>query len=802
LLHRLSFRYLYLVLALTLLVALQPLVARWQRETAARSVAMVVDYYAFEQLATIYGLDRAELWPELRGAGVWGAALGELTLNKAAARGYLQLLQGGEVQPVLRAGGCAACRVNEAAVYVLWWEGGPTPPWLVDSLRRHVAAGVKEIFPLPADADAAAGAAAAAGAGAATAAAADVGEEGLVIREVSPVPVGLALSATPLAPAADLPSASPLASPPAALPEAPLTTALLAGLGLGLAPEDVAAIRAAGLVVVPRFAHHPTITAAQVAFRLKQLDELDLTGPLIFAGVQLPGYPATTALWTEGLAGRPNPVGLIEFARQPGTAAVVEGHDLLAVRVHSITPAEMATIDIDTAIARFRRAVRERNIRLLYIHPIPPEHPLVAARAAAIAAEAGTDTRPETRVESEGETGPDQPPVIISPAAYAAALVEINTAYIARLAAEIKAAGFRLGPPSTFQPYSVPQVVLLLLTIGVGLAGAALAKLLRAPRWIYIPVVLLAVAAAGLAPLLGYDIFIKQTVALAAAIIFPSLAVLSVVPGEARKAGTGEKKVGGSGETDTGGKAGRSLSGHWLFLYCRAALFSLVGGLIVAAVLADTRFLLQLSQFLGVKLAHIAPPLIVLVAFFLHRCSFSAAVDRRRLFPGIKDMRGRVKEWLLQPIPLFYALGLSAVVVGGFVYILRTGNQALPVGGWEQALRQWLEEVLLVRPRTKEILFGHPLLVAALASRPAVRAMGERASAAGWLLAGAAVGQLSMVNSFSHIHTPLLISLWRTLLGLAIGLLVGYLVVRPIITWLWSLSSGGDGKVGDGKQHV
>jgi hypothetical protein len=43
------------------------------------------------------------------------------------------------------------------------------------------------------------------------------------------------------------------------------------------------------------------------------------------------------------------------------------------------------------------------------------------------------------------------------------------------------------------------------------------------------------------------------------------------------------------------------------------------------------------------------------------------------------------------------------------------------------------------------------------------------------------LGQVSLLNTFCHIHTPLVISLWRDILGLVIGIALGagvFLVVE------------------------
>lgn len=84
----------------------------------------------------------------------------------------------------------------------------------------------------------------------------------------------------------------------------------------------------------------------------------------------------------------------------------------------------------------------------------------------------------------------------------------------------------------------------------------------------------------------------------------------------------------------------------------------------------------------------------------------------------------------------------------------------------------------MVRPRFKEI-FAHALApVALLIPWPT------------WIKNGMlmliAVGIASILNTFSHYHTPLAISLFRVLNGILVGLILGGLgliVVRRLRKW-------------------
>ena len=51
----------------------------------------------------------------------------------------------------------------------------------------------------------------------------------------------------------------------------------------------------------------------------------------------------------------------------------------------------------------------------------------------------------------------------------------------------------------------------------------------------------------------------------------------------------------------------------------------------------------------------------------------------------------------------------------------------------------------------------------------------------------ATIGQVSLVNTFAHIHTPLFISLLRTVNGLWIGLIIGLLLIAgwTVVLKIW-----------------
>jgi hypothetical protein len=116
-------------------------------------------------------------------------------------------------------------------------------------------------------------------------------------------------------------------------------------------------------------------------------------------------------------------------------------------------------------------------------------------------------------------------------------------------------------------------------------------------------------------------------------------------------------------------------------------------------------------------------------------------------------MHFQLKVWHL--LAALLAIGIAAIMLA------RSGNYS---AGWmhpDSGLRSSLENILVIRPRTKELLIGQPLLYLGFAlGSPLLTLLGF-------------VGQISIVNTFMHAHSPIAVSIIRTIYGQALGLLAG-----------------------------
>jgi hypothetical protein len=183
----------------------------------------------------------------------------------------------------------------------------------------------------------------------------------------------------------------------------------------------------------------------------------------------------------------------------------------------------------------------------------------------------------------------------------------------------------------------------------------------------------------------------------------------------------------------------------------------------VAAVGSDAASVLGISPFRGVAATLVIPPALYLAHALLR----------------VRGPAAWVRELWSQPIRLGPAL-LGAVALAGLaLVVIRRGNTPLiGASSFELELREALSEAF-ARPRFKELL-GHPLAMLGLADR------GWAAWIRAPLLTGGVVAQASILNSFAHYHTPLAVSLERTLVALVLGVAVGAVAVaiaRLAVHW-------------------
>ncbi|SDO62329.1 hypothetical protein SAMN04487897_11832 [Paenibacillus sp. yr247] len=315
----------------------------------------------------------------------------------------------------------------------------------------------------------------------------------------------------------------------------------------------------------------------------------------------------------------------------------------------------------------------------------------------------------------------------------------------------IEKAGFTLGPAEAFSVKStawqkiarifilIGGVSLIVLTVSFFIPEAAL--------FLFVVGVLGAVALHTLSANLY-----AQGLALATAICAPSVAMMLAI------------------RSVRSGAAAKWKSGfvYALWQLLKTSLISLIGVVFEVALLNHITYSLVIQQFRGVSALHLLPIAIVglYLLFFSENNTYSEKATK---------VRGMLSSY----ISVLWIVVAGIALAAGYYYLSRTGNEG-QASTVEKLFRSFLENTLGVRPRTKEFLFAHPVFL--IGAYLAVRYRN-----AVYLMFIGVIGQLSIVDTFAHLHTPLHISLIRITYGVVFGALIGIVLIfaLEIITRSW-----------------
>ena len=105
-----------------------------------------------------------------------------------------------------------------------------------------------------------------------------------------------------------------------------------------------------------------------------------------------------------------------------------------------------------------------------------------------------------------------------------------------------------------------------------------------------------------------------------------------------------------------------------------------------------------------------------------------------------------------------------------YIYVSRSGNGG-NASEFELEIRAFMEKILYVRPRTKEFLIGYPALFISYYLYNKNKKISQ------YILILGSIATMSTVNTFTHLHTPFLYSLLRTMYGVAFGAIIGVLYI-------------------------
>ena len=192
---------------------------------------------------------------------------------------------------------------------------------------------------------------------------------------------------------------------------------------------------------------------------------------------------------------------------------------------------------------------------------------------------------------------------------------------------------------------------------------------------------------------------------------------------------------------------------------------SLAGAVFVDSMLADVKYMLETDIFRGVKFAQILPFGIFAMMFIIY---FMDKEDE-----SVNSIVNTTVRFLNKEIKIYYVIIAVLIGLAAYIYISRTGHETnMQPSSIEMISRNFMEYMLIARPRTKEFLIAFPAIYAAVfaASKKSELFTGI------FMLAGA-MGTSSVINTFSHIRTPIYLSFARTVIALGFGIIIGCILV-------------------------
>ena len=499
---------------------------------------------------------------------------------------------------------------------------------------------------------------------------------------------------------------------------------------IGLDSNTVSSIKRNSLLVAPRLVNFTGVTAQNIPWELAQTERQckgpSGIGPVIFAGTSVLGNRALIGTTADALSVNHLTYGSVELGKMFGDDDLSRLADAQTVRVHSIGTDEMGAMDEPTAVERFVRAAKERNIRVCYVR------------------------------------------LFISGLAHDPDVLAANTQFIGKIVKGMHEARLTVGegPAHPYADDPKPGIVLRgLMALGV-LGGTLL--LLRvftgiAGRALVIASVIGLILALGLA-VPGTTPKGREVLALLSACVFPTLGLCAIAL---------PHPVLGKGKRGGGNVLRRAFTA-----YVQMTLVTVIGILLTVGLLAGRLFLLKVDAFLGVKLVLVTP--VALVAAY-YGLGLAALPQRAGWTQRRETVLGSVRALAARPLLAGQLVVGAVALVALALFVARSGNDpGVGVSATELKTRALLDKYLYVRPRTKEFLLGHPALFLGLAA-----AASNRFPA--WvlpLLVVGAIGQSSLMDTFCHLHTPLLVSALRGLIGWVLGGVIGALVwtaiARPV----------------------
>ncbi|TCT14110.1 hypothetical protein EDC18_107179 [Natranaerovirga pectinivora] len=499
-------------------------------------------------------------------------------------------------------------------------------------------------------------------------------------------------------------------------------------LGIGLDERKIQIIAQSGLEILPRLLADGERPKERLASLQQEMDYYNLKpSVMLLTGREVLGFPTHIEEFSNFLLDNNISLGLIETNVQRQHLNYNGLEDLIdylnkeqLVRVFTTWPYIQERYGYynyegpEEIINTYYRAITERNIRIIYFRPFIYE------------------TRYVTSEES-----------------YRKMFEDLNK--------RLENHNLYIGEHTPFPVMLSSYYRIMLMTIGVIILGLILLNLIVPLNMLSnLGLLGLGIVGFGCTNFVAPN-FSKSILGIIISVVMPCLSIAFLL--------NGFEKIKKSSK-----KANlKTIIGKSIYFVVVLSGISLIGGLYLSGLLAETDYIIELRIFRGVKVSQLIPLIIIgmlLIKNFINHKTYNC----KEVFNKYLKMTLRVLE---APIKLKYIVYVLVIIMVGYIYIARTGHETnVQPSMLELITRNFLENQLLARPRFKEFLIAVPAIFLSV-----YFVYYFKYTFAVVFVFIATIGQTSILNTFAHQRTPMYVSVIRTIYGAVYGIVIGLIVL-------------------------
>ncbi|MBP3284033.1 MAG: hypothetical protein J6M02_00855 [Clostridia bacterium] len=522
-------------------------------------------------------------------------------------------------------------------------------------------------------------------------------------------------------------------------------------VGLGLTDEDFIVAQSLGFQnIIPRIQNHEDLSFDEIDRIYEQLKKYKVK-TVVFGGVTVLGHDYQDEE-NEKLAyigekfstpGAEIITAIIEKPVETDLELVQRGIKVLSkksnyvnTKVYSADASQLTRLKYTDLVDQWGRAISQRNVRVIYVRPL--------------------DKPEKTTTEN----------------------LEDSLLAIREIKDRIEYMGMKLGSAKGLGWVSQNRVLQLLIAFGT----MAIVFLLfidlftiEKKKWQNTIYILFGLGLIGATELYGIPFFydklgdlMNKGIAFVASIAFPSFAGLYLL--EVWKKYFGKKEL----------KRSKVIYLSVLTLVV-CLLIAAIGGFYIGGLLSESKYILKLDVFRGVKLSFLLPILFFAFAYVI-KCGVYCDEAGKPL-----PICEQFKKLMDTPILVKYGLAAVVLLAAFAIIVMRSGNTLVTsASSLELAFRNFLEKYLVARPRTKELVAFPVLMFVVYLSTKKQKEFGFLA------MAVAMIGIENVINSFCHIRMPILVTGLSTIYSLIFAVIIGSIgivVIDKVVEYFKKMDS-------------